>query len=80
MNVTATVIGQIIFINFLFIMCLTLKFAKGKSDNLPLVGFYTFLLSFLFFPASWLYCWYWSKRRRKYQVNCNKLINKDVSS
>jgi uncharacterized membrane protein len=63
MNINATVAGQIIFINFLVMLYLTLKFAKGKSDNLPLVGFYTFLLSFIFFPASWLYCWYWSKKK-----------------
>ncbi|GAB0111865.1 hypothetical protein EU511_08315 [Pseudoalteromonas distincta] len=65
MNINATFAGQIIFINFLVMLYLTLKFAKGKSDNLPLVGFYTFLLSFLFFPASWLYCWYWSKKKPK---------------
>ena len=44
MNINTTVAGQIIFLNFLVMLYLTLKFAKGKSDNLPLVGFYTFLL------------------------------------
>ena len=65
MNINATFAGQIIFTNFLVMLYLALKVAKEKSDNLPLVGFYTFLLSFLFFPASWLYCWYWSKRSLK---------------
>ncbi|ABV37157.1 conserved hypothetical protein [Shewanella sediminis HAW-EB3] len=65
MNINATIVGQVVFINFLVMMYLTLRFAKGKSDNLPLVGFYTFLLSFLFFPASWLYCWYWSRKSKK---------------
>ena len=64
-NINATVVGQVIFVNFIVMLYLTLKFAKGKSDNLPLVGFYSFLLSFLFFPASWLYCWYWSRKKSK---------------
>ncbi|RJF35781.1 hypothetical protein D4741_12500 [Pseudoalteromonas gelatinilytica] len=68
MNINATSVGQIIFINFLIMLYLTLRFAKGKSDNLPLVGLYTFLLSFLFFPASWLYCWYWSIKKPKLEV------------
>ena len=67
MGFNLTSIGQIIFINFLVMIFLTLKFAKGKADNLALVGFYTFLLSFIFFPASWVFCWYWS--RKKYVAN-----------
>ncbi|KTG21458.1 hypothetical protein AUR67_07610 [Pseudoalteromonas sp. XI10] len=67
MDFNLTSIGQIIFINFLVMIFLTLKFAKGKADNLALVGFYTFLLSFIFFPASWVFCWYWS--RKKYVGN-----------
>ncbi|PKG98095.1 hypothetical protein CXF95_17050 [Paraglaciecola sp. MB-3u-78] len=64
MNINATFAGEVIFINFIVIMYLTLKFAKGKTHNLPLVGFYTFLLSCLFFPASWFYCWYWSRKHK----------------
>jgi hypothetical protein len=64
MDINATIAGQVIFINFIVMMYLTLKFAKGKTKNLVLVGFYTFLLSFLFFPASWFYCWYWSRKRK----------------
>lgn len=65
MNVNASAVGQILFIHLLVILFLTLKFAKGKSDNLPLVGIYSFLLSILFFPASWLYCWYWARKEPK---------------
>lgn len=49
MDFNATIVGQVVFINFIVMMYLTLKFAKGNTNNLPLVGFYTFLLSFLFF-------------------------------
>ena len=62
MNIDATVVGQLLFINFLVMMFLTLKFAKGKADNLPLVAVYTLLINILFFPAGWVYCWYWSKK------------------
>lgn len=65
MDFNATIVGQVVFINFIVMMYLTLKFAKGNTNNLPLVGFYTFLLSFLFFPASWFYCWYWSRKHKK---------------
>jgi len=65
MNINAAVASQVFLINFIVMMYLTLKFAKGKSDNLPLVGFYAFILSFLFFPAGWIYCWYWSKKKLK---------------
>jgi hypothetical protein len=64
MDINATIAGQVIFINFIVMMYLTLKFAKGKANNLALVGFYTFLLSFLFFPATWFYCWYWSRKHK----------------
>jgi hypothetical protein len=64
-NINATILGQVIFVNFIVMLYLTLKFAKGKSDNLPLVGFYSFLFSFLFFPTSWIYCWYWSRKQFK---------------
>ena len=63
--INATIAGQIIFINFIVMMYLTLRFSKGKADNLTLVGFYTFLLSFIFFPASLFYCWYWSRKQKK---------------
>jgi len=64
MNIDATTVGQFIFINLIVMMFLTLKIARGRADNLPLVGFYSFLLSFLFFPASWFYCWYWSRKQK----------------
>ena len=64
MDINATIAGQVIFINFIVMMYLTLKFAKGKANNLTLVGFYIFLLSFLFFPATWFYCWYWSRQHK----------------
>jgi hypothetical protein len=66
MDINTTFAGEVIsisfFINFIVMMYLTLRFAKGNTNNFPLVGLYTFLLSFLFPPGSWFYCWYWSKK------------------
>jgi len=58
----ATLVGEIVFINLLLMLFFTVKFAKGKADNLPLVGFYTVLISLLLMPASWFYCYYWAKK------------------
>ncbi|QBG36033.1 hypothetical protein EMK97_10100 [Litorilituus sediminis] len=62
MDINITSVGQFIFINIIVTMFLTLKFARGNTNNLLLAGFYSFLLNLLFFPASWLYCWYWSRK------------------
>jgi hypothetical protein len=62
MDLTLTQAGMLLSINFVIIISLTLKYAKGYTDNLPLVIFYSVLLSWLFFPAGWYYCWKWSKK------------------
>ncbi len=61
-NINMTSVGQFALVNLIIMLYLTLRFAKGKTDNLPLVGFYTFLMCLFFFPASWLNCWYWSRK------------------
>tara|TARA_R110002033_G_scaffold60881_3_gene111243 strand:+ start:4414 stop:4611 length:198 start_codon:yes stop_codon:yes gene_type:complete len=62
MNLNATLIGQIIFVLTLVVVFFTLKFAKGKTTNLPLVAFYALVLNIVFAPAGWIYCWYWSTK------------------
>ena len=62
MDVNATKIGQIIFVLTIIVVFFTLKFAKGKTTNLPLIGFYAILLNVIFAPAGWLFCWYWSTK------------------
>ncbi len=65
MNINATLMGQNVVINLFIMLFLTLMFAKRKSGYLPLVALYTFLLSVLFIPASWLYCMYWAFKKPK---------------
>ncbi|MFT6133149.1 hypothetical protein EGC86_12705 [Shewanella frigidimarina] len=62
MELNGTLIGQIIFVLTLVVVFFTLRFAKGKTTNLPLVGFYALVLNLIFAPAGWIYCWYWSTK------------------
>ncbi|GGI71394.1 hypothetical protein GCM10009332_05870 [Shewanella gelidii] len=55
--------GQVFAVLAVIIIYFTVRFAKGKASNLPLVGFYSFLLNFIFPPGGWLYCLYWAKRK-----------------
>jgi hypothetical protein len=60
MNLTLT--GQVLIVNLIIITYMTLKYAKGNTNNLPLVGFYSVLLNVILFPAGWYYCWRWSEK------------------
>jgi hypothetical protein len=42
MDFNATVVGQILFIVSFVVIFFTVKFARGKTKNLPLTGFYSF--------------------------------------
>ena len=64
MNIKATFWGQILFVLAVVVIFFTIRFAKGKAENLPLVSFYSFLLNFLFPPGGWFYCYYWSRKRK----------------
>jgi hypothetical protein len=62
MDFNATVVGQILFIVSFVVIFFTVKFARGKTKNLPLTGFYSFLLNLLLPPVGWYFCYYWKKR------------------
>jgi len=62
MHMNATTIVQILLLLTVIIVGLTLRFAKGKTTNLLLVGIFALLLNVLFAPAGWIYCWYWSTK------------------
>jgi len=62
MALNGTLSGQIIFVLTVVVVFFTLKFAKGKTTNLPLMGFYAIVLNLIFAPAGWIYCWYWSTK------------------
>lgn len=64
MEINATIVGQIGFVLAVVFICLTIKFAKGKADNLPLAGFCSLLFNFLFPPAGWFYCYHWNKKKQ----------------
>ena len=51
MNLNATFWGQALFILALVVIFLTIKFAKGKADNIGLVVIYAVLLNFLIPPV-----------------------------
>jgi len=59
MDIRATVWGQILFVLAVIVIFFTIRFARKKANNLPLVGFYAILLNFLFPPGGWIYCCYW---------------------
>lgn len=63
MNFNATLWGQVLFVLAVIVIFFTVRFAKGKASNLPLVGLYSILLNFIFPPGGWLYCLYWAKRK-----------------
>ncbi|GIU23301.1 hypothetical protein TUM4644_16620 [Shewanella colwelliana] len=63
MSINATLIGQIVFVLAIIMIVSTLKFAKGKADNLALVGLYALLLNFTMPPVGWLYCGYWANKK-----------------
>jgi len=62
MNLNATFWGQALFILALVVIFLTIKFAKGKADNIGLVAIYAFLLNFLIPPVGWFYCYRWANK------------------
>ncbi|MCZ4338890.1 hypothetical protein [Shewanella colwelliana] len=63
MSINATLIGQIVFVLAIIMIVSTLKFAKGKADNLALVGLYALLLNSIMPPVGWLYCGYWANKK-----------------
>lgn len=63
MDFNATWLGQVILILGIIFTYLTIKFARGKSNNVPLVGFYAVLLNLLFPPGGWIYCVYWNLKK-----------------
>ena len=62
MNLNATFWGQVLFILALVVIFFTIKFAKGKADNIGLVAIYAFLLNFLIPPVGWFYCYRWANK------------------
>gem|GEM_PF-449774 len=62
MSINATIYGQLFFVINIVVIFFTVKQAKGKADNIPLVTFYAILANFLFPPLGWLYLWYWSRK------------------
>jgi len=59
MDLDVLLIGKAWFINMIITLAVTAVIARNKTNNLPLVGFYSTLGSLLFFPFSWGYCYYW---------------------
>lgn len=59
MELNATIWGQVFFVLAVVVIFFTIRFARGKASNMPLVGFYALLLNFLFPPGGWIYCGYW---------------------
>ncbi len=59
MDLNATLWGQIFFVLALVVIFFTVRFARGKANNIPLVSIYAFLLNFVFPPGGWIYCGYW---------------------
>ena len=47
----------------LFVTFITIWFAKGKSNNLPVTGLFSLLLNLSFPPAGWYFCWYWAEKK-----------------
>lgn len=59
MELNATIWGQVFFVLAVVVIFFTIRFARGKANNMPLVGFYALLLNVLFPPGGWIYCGYW---------------------
>lgn len=62
MNLNATFWGQALSILALVVIFFTIKFAKGKADNIGLVVIYAVLLNFLIPPVGWFYCYRWANK------------------
>jgi len=62
MNLNATSLGQALFILALVDIFFTVKFAKGKADNIGLVAIYAVLFNFLIPPIGWFYCYRWANK------------------
>ena len=62
MNINLTIWGQVSFIIGVIVIFYTIKFAKGKSDNIGVVAIYSFLLNFSIPPFGWYYCYRWAKK------------------
>lgn len=68
MNISFTLLGQFYIALVILMTFFTVKFAKGKTENIVWVGFYSLLLNILLPPLGWIYCFYWSTR-------ANALVN-----
>ena len=64
MIINATLIIQVLVVLTILVVSLTLKFAKGKTENLTMVFVISFLLNSIFPPAGWGYCWSWYQKTR----------------
>ncbi|ABO24976.1 hypothetical protein [Shewanella loihica] len=62
MDLNATVWGQVYLVLALIVIYLTIRYAKGISNNLSLVVFYTCILNVFMPPVGWIYCFYWFRR------------------
>ena len=70
MNFNATFWGQILFVLAIIVIFFTIKFAKNKTTNVPLVGFYALILNCFIPPAGWVYCFYWYFRKEAVASHC----------
>lgn len=62
MNINLTLYGEVVFILAVIFSFLTIRYARGKAQNLPLVGFYAVLLNIFIPPCGWVYCIYWAHK------------------
>ncbi|MFC4701876.1 hypothetical protein ACFO4O_17130 [Glaciecola siphonariae] len=58
----SALVGLVLLMNAALMVVLSYKSAKNKTDAHAAVVIQSLVLSFIFFPASWIHCWYWGRR------------------
>jgi len=64
-------VAPFLLLNMFIMVFLTAAMARNKTNNVPLVGLYSSLLSLVFFPASWVYMAHWMAKNKTLPLPVN---------